>query len=180
MKKLHIAITVFLFSIVLQAQPGPTTFLDVVQVAGSKETVIEQLVDAGFEVLYHNSMVTGMYKGDKVKVTISGWNEKHQQVSALSVIALETFESAEAIRRFNNRVSEYEKDPKYVADPANRKIPTGITLTHEYISDQRHFYSKFYQDGDKKKVIEVSIHEIDGKFYIPENYYNRYISNKNL
>ena len=175
MKKLYTTIAAMLLILTALAQPTPTTFLDV-QIAGSKESVIEQLVEAGFEVMYKNSMVKGMYKGDEVKVTIYGWNDDLKQVSGLSVITMEKFESEEAVKRFNKTVSDYEKDPLYTADPANRKIPAGVTITSEYISDHKHFDCNFYQDGDKKKVVNISIHEIDGKFYIPENFYNRYIS----
>lgn len=60
MKKLFIIITIGLFSLTALAQPTPTTFLDV-QITGSKETVAQQLMDAGFTEFTKLDMYEGEF-----------------------------------------------------------------------------------------------------------------------
>ena len=176
MKKLFIIIAAGLFSLTVLAQPTPTTFLDV-QIAGSKETVAQQLMDAGFTEFTRLDMYEGEFMGEKVSVRISWWKPIKQVVS-LFVAGTQKYESAEAIRRFHNILSEFEKDPKYTADPANRRVPSGAILSHDYLSDNRSFEAKFYQDGDKKKVVTCAVCGMDGLFYIRWLFSNKYNSNK--
>jgi hypothetical protein len=176
MKKLFIIITTGLFSLTALAQPTPTTFLDV-QITGSKETVAQQLMDAGFTEFTKLDMYEGEFMGEQVTVRISWWKPA-KQVSSLFISGTQKYESAEAIRKFHNILSEFEKDPKYTADPANRRIPAGATLSHEYLSDNRSFEAKFYQDGHKNKTITCAVAHMDGLFYIRWLYSNKYNSGK--
>lgn len=172
MKKIFMIIAAVLFSLNMLAQTAPTTFLDV-QIAGSKETVAQQLMDAGFKESIKLQMYQGEFMGEQVNVSINWWKTVKQVVS-LFIAGRERYESAEAIKRFHNILSEFEKDPKYTADPANRRIPAGVTLSHEYLSDNKSFEAKFYQDGNKKKQVTCAVAHIDGLFYIRWIYSNNY------
>ena len=109
MKKLFIIITTGLFSLTALAQPTPTTFLDV-QITGSKETVAQQLMDAGFTEFTKLDMYEGEFMGEQVTVRMSWWKPA-KQVSSLFISGTQKYESAEAIRKFHNIISEFEKDP---------------------------------------------------------------------
>ena len=172
MNKLYMTIATAMLSIAAFAQPAPTTFLDV-QITGSKETVAEQLMEAVFTQFTKLSMYMGQFMGEDVKVLIR-WNETVKQVSLLIVETRGRYDAPEVIKRFNSVLSEYEKDSKYTTDPSNKKMPAGATLSDEYLSSNNNFQAKFYQDGDKKKLITIAVYDIDNKFYIRWDYWNKY------
>ena len=164
-----------MLSITAFAQPTPTTFLDV-QITGGKETVEAQLIDAGFKKSTVSSY-KGEFMGEPVTAIIH-YNKTIQQVTSLTVTTDSRFENAEVIKRFNQIISDFENDPKHTADPANKRIPTGVTLTDEYLYDNNLFEVKFYQDGDKKREVSISVGQMDGLYYIYIRFVNKYNTSK--
>ena len=41
------------------------------------------------------------------------------------------------------------------------------------------YKAKFYEGGDKKKIVSLSIHEYEGKYYVAIHYYNCYLTSIN-
>ena len=176
MKRLYMIIAVSMLSIAASAQPTPTTFLDV-QISGGKETVAAQLIDAGFKESSRLSSFKGEFMGEPVTAIIH-YNKTIQQVTSLTVTTDSRFENAEVIKRFNQIISDFENDQKHTADPANKRIPTGVTLTDEYLYDNNLFEVKFYQDGDKKREVSISVGQMDGLYYIYIRFVNKYNTSK--
>jgi hypothetical protein len=172
MKRLYMIIAVAMLSIAASAQPTPTTFLDV-QIAGGKETVAAQLIDAGFKESSRLSSFQGEFMGEPVTAIIS-YSKTVKQVTGLFVNTDSRFDAAGVIKKFNQIVSDFEKDQKYTADPANKKIPAGAPLTNEYLYDNNSFEVKFYEGGDKKKEVAISVGMMDGQFYVYFRYNNKY------
>ena len=171
MKRLLLLISVLLCSLCLKAQPYPPTFLGV-QVTGSLETVVEQLEAAGF-VKSSTYMYYGKFKGLDVQAFIN-WSKTKQQVHGILMNELAGIsDNDQAIKKFNALVDDYTKDPDFTAAPENKKIPAGEDL-RACMQNDKTYEVKFYQKGDKKSHIEVSLKYYDQTFMIFISYGNRH------
>ena len=70
----------------------------------------------------------------------------------------------------NDMLDEFNANPNYTADPKNKRVPAGEDVAQAMLNDKT-YYAYFYQDGDRRKCLEMSIHEYDGKYYVGESYY---------
>jgi hypothetical protein len=80
------------------------------------------------------------------------------------------YSAAEAAKRYNDILDEFNANPNYTADPKNKRVPAGEDVAQAMLNDKT-YYAYFYQDGDRTKCVSMSIHEYDGKYYVGESYY---------
>ncbi|MDO5497580.1 MAG: hypothetical protein Q4F45_06835 [Alistipes sp.] len=171
MKKLLTFVIALLFATNLFAQSKPLTFLGV-PIIDNIDKVLQQYAEKGYKPRIKTSKtVYGEYRNMIVKINIL-YNRDTQMATAVVVIPTnECMCTADEVGKlFNDMLDEFNNNPNYTADPQNKKIPEGEDIVEGIWEKEKVYEAYFYQDGDRRKHVELSIHEYDGKYYVAESY----------
>lgn len=170
MKKL-LSLVVLLFVATNIYAQKPLTFLGI-NIIDDVDTVKEQFEAKGFKPIFRTGyLLEGEYRGLTMKILIN-YRRSTMISSGIVIIPVDEqmYSAAEAAKRYNDMIDEFNANPNYTADSKNKKIPAGEDVAQSMLNDKT-YYAYFYQDGDRAKCVSMSIHEYDGKYYVGESYY---------
>lgn len=171
MKKLLAIVAALFIATNLYAQEKPLTFQGV-KIIDLADTVKEQFMERGFAPVFRTGyLLEGQYRGLTVKLLIN-YSRSTGMATGIIIIPVDDqmYSAAEAAKRYNDMLDEFNANPNYTADPKNKRVPAGEDVAQAMLNDKT-YYAYFYQDGDRRKCLEMSIHEYDGKYYVGESYY---------
>lgn len=155
MKKALLSILLLLPAVVF-GQKDVTTFLGI-PVDGSKNSMIQSLKSKGF-VYKNNEYLTGEFNGCDVEVRVMTNNNK---VWRIAISDIHSQNETDIKIRFNKLVSQFSKNPKYIAanfEDANsyllsneEEIGYGINIYH------KRYEASFYQQPDISLIDTLEI-----------------------
>ena len=164
----------------VESDPQAPIFLGI-PVKGSIDDMVVALQARGYEKSkFGKTLLLGDFKGLPSKLHIFDNDKKqvcHIQIQPQTDSHAYLDEIGVKLR-FNELLDDYGNDSRYVAHPDNKKIPNKESVANEMNKDKM-YKAKFYEGGDKKKIVSLSIHEYEGKYYVAIHYYNCYLTSIN-
>lgn len=154
-----------------------------IPVKGPIEDMIDALKARGFkDSKVSNSLLMGEFKGLPCKIHVMDSKATDHVVHIQIQPQLNSagyFDSDGVKKRFNELIDDYGSDSRYVAFSWNKKISQKEDVAYQMRVNDKEYRAKFYEGGDKKKIVAIAIHEYEGKYYVAIHYYNCYYSTLN-
>lgn len=144
MNKIITTIIIVLFSAVAYAQKDVTKFLGI-PVDGTKTEMKQQLIAKGFKPVAGQEYLKGEFNGNDVRIYIGTNNNK---VYRIMVCDENLLNEADIIIRFNNLISQFEKNERYFTITENERIKTDEDISYEMNINNKRYEAAFYQSVD--------------------------------
>ena len=166
MRKFITLIAMIVLAAGLHAQKDVTKFLGI-PVDGTKSAMIQKLKAKGFTYNQKDDLLEGEFNGEKVNIAIATQGNKVWRIMVVD----QTSRNASQIRiRFNNLLSQFENNSKYVSLEPNKMIEEGENISYGITVEKKEYEADFFQ-----KQADGSI---NGKnvvwFKITEHFYSNY------
>lgn len=166
MRKFITLIAMIVLAAGLHAQNEVTKFLGI-PVDGTKYAMIQKLKAKGFTYDQKEDLLEGEFNGEKVNIHITTQGNKVWRI----MVADKSYRDETQIRiRFNNLLSQFEKNSKYVSFESNKMIEEGEDIGYGITVKKKQYEADFFQ-----KQADGSI---NGKnivwFMITEHFYSNY------
>lgn len=123
-----------------ETQKDVTTFLGI-PVDGYKPQMIQKLKSKGFVIVQGADALTGEFNGTDVIVYIGTNNNK---VYRIMLCDAGNLDEANIKIRFNNLVSQFENNPKYITH-SDYSIPENEKISYETLVNKKTYDAIFYQ-----------------------------------
>lgn len=149
MKKILLSLLALLLSISTYAQKDVTTFLGI-PIDGTKAEMRQKLIAKGFTPLKvgDNECFKGEFNGTDVNIYIGTNNNK---VYRLAIFDVNTQDEAQIKIRFNNLVSQFENNKRYIA-LEKYTISDAEDISFEMSVHAKNFDAEYYQKPDINKI----------------------------
>lgn len=149
MKKILLSLLALLLSISTYAQKDVTTFLGI-PIDGTKGEMRQKLIAKGFTPLKvgDNECFKGEFNGTDVNIYIGTNNNK---VYRLAIFDVNTQDEAQIKIRFNNLVSQFENNKRYIA-LEKYTISDAEDISFEMSVHVKNFDAEYYQKPDINKI----------------------------
>lgn len=149
MKKILFSLLAILLSLSTYAQKDVTTFLGI-PIDGTKAEMRQKLIAKGFTSLKvgDNECFKGEFNGTDVHIYIGTNNNK---VYRLAIFDANTQDEAQIKIRFNNLVSQFENNKRYIA-LEKYTISEAEDISFEMSANAKNFDAEYYQKPDINKI----------------------------
>ena len=146
MKNLLFAI-MLLFATTASPQKDVTKFLGI-PVDGTKNAMIDKLIDKGFTYNKAGDYLEGEFNGKTVQLHVVTNNNKVYRIVVNDVL---TVDEGNIKIQFNRLCQQFKNNKHYFAIK-QQEIPEDTDISHEIIVKDKRFEASFYQDVDFSAV----------------------------
>ncbi len=144
MRKFITLIAMIVLAAGLHAQKDVTKFLGI-PVDGTKSEMIQKLKAKGFTYNQKEDVLEGEFNGEKVNIAIVTQGNKVWRI----MVADKSRRGETQIRiRFNNLLSQFENNPKYMPYNSNKRIEDDENIGYGIIAEKKQYEAAFYQNMD--------------------------------
>lgn len=144
MRKFITLIAMIVLTAGLYAQKDVTKFLGI-PVDGTKSAMIQKLKAKGFTYNQKGDCLEGEFNGEKVNIFIATQGNKVWRI----MVADKSRRGEAQIRiRFNNLISQFENNPKYMPYNSNKRIEDDENISYGITVDKKQYEASFYQNMD--------------------------------
>lgn len=141
MRKFITLIAMIVLAAGLHAQNEVTKFLGI-PVDGTKSAMIQKLKAKGFTYDPKSDFLEGEFNGEKVLIRVQTNNNKVWRIA----VADQTSRDEAQIRiRFNNLLSQFENNSKYVSLEPNKMIEDDENISYGIIVEKKQYEAYFFQ-----------------------------------
>lgn len=141
MKKFISLITMIVLTAGLYAQKDVTKFLGI-PVDGTKSAMIQKLKAKGFTYNQKEDLLEGEFNGEKVFIAVQTNNNK---VWRIGVLDKRSRDETKIRIRFNNLLSQFENNSKYVSLESNKMIEDDEKIGYGIRLDKKQYAVAFLQ-----------------------------------
>ena len=170
MRKFITLIAMIVLAAGLHAQKDVTKFLGI-PVDGTKSAMIQKLKAKGFTYNQKEDVLEGEFNGEKVNIAIVTQGNKVWRI----VVADKSRRGETQIRiRFNNLLSQFENNPKYIPFGTNAMLEDDENISYGITVEKKQYQAVFFQCGDSiflaNYIKEICAREIKKM----HDYYNQF------
>lgn len=161
MRKFITLIAMIVLAAGLHAQKDVTKFLGI-PVDGTKSEMIQKLKAKGFTYNQKRDCLEGEFNGEKVDIAIVTQGNKVWRI----MVADKSRRGEAQIRiRFNNLISQFENNPKYMPYNNNKRIEDDENISYGITVEKKQYEAAFFQkqaDGsiNGKNIVWFTINDI--------------------
>lgn len=141
MRKFITLIAMIMLAAGLHAQKDVTKFLGI-PVDGTKSAMIQKLKAKGFTYDQKEDLLEGEFNGEKVFIAVQTNNNK---VWRIAVVEKQNRNEAQIRIRFNNLLSQFENNSKYVSLESNKMIEDDEKIGYGIRLDKKQYAVAFLQ-----------------------------------
>lgn len=145
MRKFITLIAMIVLAAGLHAQKDVTKFLGI-PVDGTKSAMIQKLKAKGFTYHQKDDLLEGEFNGEKVNIAIVTQGNK---VWRIAVADKSRRDEAQIRIRFNNLLSQFENNPKYIYSlESNKMLEDDENINYGITVKKKQYEAVFFQCGD--------------------------------
>lgn len=170
MKKFITLIAMIVLAAGLHAQNEVTKFLGI-PVDGTKSAMIQKLKAKGFTYDPKSDFLEGEFNGEKVLIRVQTNNNKVWRIA----VADQTSRDEAQIRiRFNNLISQFENNPKYMPYDNNKRIEDDENISYGITVKKKQYQAVFFQCGDSIFLANYIKEKYAREIKKMHDYYNQF------
>lgn len=170
MRKFITLIAMIVLAAGLHAQNEVTKFLGI-PVDGTKSEMIQKLKAKGFTYDPKSDFLEGEFNGEKVNIFIVTQGNK---VYRVMVSDKKTRGEAQIRIRFNNLISQFENNPKYMPYDNNKRIEDDENISYGITVKKKQYQAVFFQCGDSIFLANYIKEKYAREIKKMHDYYNQF------
>lgn len=170
MRKFITLIAMIVLAAGLHAQKDVTKFLGI-PVDGTKSEMIQKLKAKDFTYNQKRDCLEGEFNGEKVDIAIVTQGNKVWRI----MVADKSRRGEAQIRiRFNNLISQFENNPKYMPYNNNKRIEDDENISYGITVKKKQYQAAFFQCGDSIFLANYIKEKYAREIKKMHDYYNQF------